>query len=389
MYTRRCVHSFLSYLRLESRICIIRMLEAYFDPVPSSVGEEIKHPSQAFGGNIQVYSKLFPKLSTAKIAIVGIGEQSHLIRKSLYALTWRFGKTPIVDLGNFKTPSDQKQRDFAMSEALGELFALNLIVIVLSDDKSHLIPQHRAQRDSKTPLELACISPSLDFEAGSDYYEILSSPDYRKQLSNIDFIATQAYYISDETANQLDNLNFENYRLGNIRNTLEETEPILRSAHSMYFDLNAVRNADIDGLTQPSPNGLYAEEAVKIARYAGLSNMLNSATFYGLSNDRSQGLGDELVAQMVWYFVEGYTSRFNDHPVKNDENYLIYRNRIESTGHEITFYKSRKSDRWWMEVPHPYEEETFFIGCSYQDYQNVCDGDMPDRWWRAYQRHLG
>lgn len=157
----------------------------------------------------------------------------------------------------------------------------------------------------------------------------------------------------------------------------------------MYFDLNAVRNADIDGLAQPSPNGLYAEEAVKIARYAGLSNMLNSATFYGLSNDRSHGLGDELVAQMVWYFVEGFTSRFNDHPVKNDENYLIYRNRIESTGHEITFYKSRKSDRWWMEVPHPYEEETFFIGCSYQDYQNVCDGDMPDRWWRAYQRHLG
>jgi hypothetical protein len=50
------------------------------------------------------------------------------------------------------------------------------------------------------------------------------------------------------------------------------------------------------------------------------------------------------------------------------------------------FYKSRKSNRWWMEIPHPYEDRTYFIGCSYSDYETVCADDMPDRWWRAYQR---
>jgi hypothetical protein len=89
---------------------------------------------------------------------------------------------------------------------------------------------------------------------------------------------------------------------------------------------------------------------------------------------------------LIWYFLDGYITRYNDHPDKEDADYLIYRNKLESTGHEINFYKSRKSNRWWMEIPHPYDNQTFFIGCSYKDYQLVCDGEMPDRWWRAYQR---
>lgn len=365
------------------------MLDAYFNPVPSSLYDEAASDSQSFGAHIGIYAKTFPKISTAKLAIVGLGEQSHHTRKALYALSWRFGNTAIVDLGNFKEPDDPTQRNYAMSEAMGELYALNLTFIVLADDNNHLLSHFQANRDSKTPLELAYISPGIDFSAGTAFYELLSSPESRKMLSNIDFIGTQAYYITDDTARQLESLNFENFRLGNIRSSLEETEPILRSAHSMFFNMNALRTSDAYNLTKPSPNGLYAEEAVKICRYAGLSNMLNSATFYGLQNERESSMSDELLAQMIWYFIEGFTTRYNDHPTKNDENYLVYRNRIESTGHEITFYKSRKSDRWWMEVPHPYEEETFFIGCSYRDYQQVCDGDMPDRWWRAYQRHLG
>jgi hypothetical protein len=39
-----------------------------------------------------------------------------------------------------------------------------------------------------------------------------------------------------------------------------------------------------------------------------------------------------------------------------------------------------------MLIPHPYEALNLFIGCSYRDYEMVCADEMPDRWWRAYQR---
>jgi hypothetical protein len=135
-----------------------------------------------------------------------------------------------------------------------------------------------------------------------------------------------------------------------------------------------------------SPNGLYAEEAAKLARYAGVSNTLSSAYFYGLNPEAPHDADHVLLAQMLWYFMDGYCARFNDHPVHNHEDFLIYRNRLSSTGHEIVFYKSRKSNRWWMEIPHPYDNKSFFIGCSYRDYETVCNDEMPDRWWRAYQR---
>lgn len=364
------------------------MLDAYFTPVPDVLISEKRTQKSTIGDHLHIYQKTFPKISKAQVALIGLGEQAHQTRKQLYALAWRFDKLRMVDLGNFALPENEQQCNFAISEAIGELLALNIVVIVLSDDTSQLNAHFHAFRDTKNPLELVMVSPGINLEAGSECLELLQNKALSTHLSNIDFIATQAYNVSEESALQIDRYNFENYRLGKIRSDIDETEPVLRSSDMMFFDLNSIRLSDAPHTTKPSPNGLYAEEAAQIARYAGLSNMLKSATFFGLTPSRSTESSDLLLAQLIWYFIEGFSARFNDHPIKNDPNYLIYRNRLDNTGHEITFYKSRKSDRWWMEVPHPYDDQTFFIGCSYKDYQQVCDGEMPDRWWRAYQRYL-
>jgi arginase family enzyme len=63
--------------------------------------------------------------------------------------------------------------------------------------------------------------------------------------------------------------------------TIEETEPILRSSHLMMFDLNSLRLSDAPGTSNKSPNGLYAEEACQIIRYAGLSNRISSGLLSG------------------------------------------------------------------------------------------------------------
>lgn len=364
------------------------MLDAYFTPIPEALYSDAYINKHLIGGHLKVHYKSFPKIGNAQVAIIGVGEQANRTREEFYQLTWRFDQLKVVDLGNFKEPNDPQQRHFAVSEAIGELLSLNIIVIILSDDKSHLKSHFHGFRDSKTPLEVSMVSPGIQLEPGSECLELLQDPAHTKNLSNIDFMGTQAYYISQHTAEQLERYNFENYRLGNLRNDIEEAEPILRSSEMLFFDISSVRLSDAPESCKPTPNGLYAEEAAKICRYAGLSNKLQSATFYGLNTNRTSSSSDILVAQLIWYFLDGINSRYNDHPTKNDSNYLIYRNRLENTGHEITFYKSRKSDRWWMEVPHPFDDETFFIGCSYKDYQQVCNGEMPDRWWRAYQRYL-
>ena len=64
---------------------------------------------------------------------------------------------------------------------------------------------------------------------------------------------------------------------------------------------------------------------------------------------------------------------------------------IQDGKHEIVFYKSKKSDRWWMSIPYPENEEIKFdrhllAPCSYADYEKACEDDVPDRWLLAFQK---
>lgn len=363
---------------------IAGMLDAFFEPVDKSVWAPYRNSDSLMGGKIQIHGNTFPKLKNIQIAIVGAGYPADAVRNKLYGLSWRFENLGVADLGNLKLNGDANSRQFAMSEAIGELLSAGMKVLVIGHDPLLIYGHYKAYRQTKEPVEVVKVSPDVDLDEGTPLRQILvEKPSY---LFNIDFLATQAYYINNQTAAVLDKMYFENHRLGEIRADMEETEPILRSAHMLMFDLNACRYADTPGTMLQSPNGLYAEEAAKLARYAGVSNTLSSAYFYGLNPEAPHDADHVLLAQMLWYFMDGYCARFNDHPVHNHEDFLIYRNRLSSTGHEIVFYKSRKSNRWWMEIPHPYDNKSFFIGCSYRDYETVCNDEMPDRWWRAYQR---
>ena len=72
----------------------------------------------------------FPKLKKTQIALIGLSESANLFRKYFYQLTWRFGDIEIADLGNLVETADEKQRQFAMSESIGELLNSDIIVPV-------------------------------------------------------------------------------------------------------------------------------------------------------------------------------------------------------------------------------------------------------------------
>lgn len=360
------------------------MLAGFFEAVPEEVWAPFRGNEDLIGGRIVVNNGKFPGLKKAGVVLIGIGPHANLFRKEFYNLQWRFEKLELTDLGNLVEPDSEKDKQFALSEALGELFDSGFKVLIIGHEPAYMYGHYKGYRQTGEQIEIVKVSPNIDLEEGSPLRTVLiEKPNY---LFNIDFLATQAYYVSNKTAAVLDKMYFENHRLGEVRAHLDETEPILRSAHMLLFDMNAIRASDAPGTRLQSPNGLYAEEAARIARYAGISNKLTSAYFYGLGELTEDRRSHVLLAQMAWYFMDGLMGRYNDHPESNHKDFLIYRHRLQSTGHEVVFYKSRKSNRWWMEIPHPYEKQSFFIGCSYRDYQMVSEDEMPDRWWRAYQR---
>ena len=218
---------------------------------------------------------------------------------------------------------------------------------------------------------------------------ILHQPNFLFNYSNIGY---QSYFVDENALELMKKLYFDVYRLGYVRNSLEEVEPIVRNADMLSFDISALRQSDAPGNKNSSPNGFYGEEACQITRYAGLSDKLTSIGFYEVNPlcDNNQQT-THLVAQMIWYFIDGYYNRKKDYPIGDTSEYTKYRVSIQDDKHEIIFHKSNKSDKWWMNVPYPANkkikyERHHLVPCSYNDYQMACKDDVPDRWWKAYRK---
>ena len=93
---------------------------------------------------------------------------------------------------------------------------------------------------------------------------------------------------------------------------------------------------------------------------------------------------------MIWCFFEGFF-----HKMKlfkpTDDDMVKYHVSMREGEYNACFYKNKKLEKWWMEIPiiksnssMPFEN--YFIPCSYNDYQIAVKGDMPERWWKAFQK---
>jgi hypothetical protein len=123
-----------------------------------------------------------------------------------------------------------------------------------------------------------------------------------------------------------------------------------------------------------------------------MSDKMSSIGFYEyFAENDSNNSGAMLVAQMIWCVLDGYCSRKQDYPFGSKDSYTKYRIHLENTDHELVFYKSDKSDRWWMDVPYPPNdilkfERHHLVPCNYDDYKDSSEGKIPDLWWKTYQK---
>ena len=90
-------------------------------------------------------------------------------------------------------------------------------------------------------------------------------------------------------------------------------------------------------------------------------------------------------SQMIWYFIEGFANRkTDDYPSENNNDFLKYIVKLESSDHEVIFWKSKFSNKWWMEIPQKDLKHNKYFPCSYKDYENAMKDELPDKWMKVY-----
>ena len=389
-------------------------LSDFFSPIniEKLTPKELFFISQ-MGEKMEIYSNDFPDLEEGKfdIALVGVLEDRNsvnnqgaalapdYIREKFYTLNEGDYHTKIVDLGNIKAGAKVSDTYIALKMVVAELIKKNILPIILGGGQDLTYAQFMAYENLEQKVDLLVIDSHFDLDDNKEgtiettsaaYLNkiILHEPNYLFNFSNMGY---QTYFVSQDSLKVMDKLFFDAHRLGDVYGNIHRTEPIIRNANMISFDISAIRSSDAEGNPNATPNGFYGEEACQICRYAGMNDKLTSIGFYEFNPafDRN-GQTALLLAQMIWYVVDGFYHRKRDYPLQPKSQYIIYRANLKDQSHELIFIKSRKTDRWWMQVPYPSglskNERYHLVPCRYEDYQSAVSGEMPDLWWRTFQK---
>jgi len=385
------------------------MISSYFHPLNENFnrsGFSADCLGSAINANLQDGS--FPSFEGADIAIFGVAEYrgaianrnskngNNAIREKFYQLKIHLNSRSIIDLGDLNLGDTLNDTYAAVATVVSELLSNNVIPIIIGGSQDLTYAHYSGYKKLEQIVNLVCVDSRFDLgnpedKCTSETYLgniILEQPNYLFNFSNIGF---QTYFVGSSSIEVMNKLYFETYRLGQMRTNIEEAEPIVRNADFISVDISSIRNSDAPGNKNATPNGFYGEEICQIVMYSGLSDKSTGIGFYEYNVDLDINFQTaHLIAQMIWFYIEGVGNRKNETPAIAGASYLNYRVPISEIENDIVFIKSLKSNRWWMKMPVELSKNRYMsqhlMPCSYKDYQQACTNEVPDRWWSAFHK---
>ena len=347
------------------------------------------------GRHIAINEDEFPDIEQADMVLIGCGEMRgqgieydnttspDAIRKEFYKLFHWHDNVKVADLGNVKRGANLQDTYAALQTVITELLEQKKRVVILGGSHDITLAQYGAYVTQEKIIEAVCVDAAIDLNMDSVLVSdnflmdmLTGEPNFVKHYSHIGF---QSYLVHPQMLETIDKLRFDCYRVGKVRDNIEEMEPAIRNANLFTFDISAIQNAHAPA-NRLTPNGFTGEDACKLMQYAGLSETVSSIGIYGYypQND-IHDLTAKQISQMLWYYMDGiYKSKFE---VSIEERSSFNEFTLALAEFDTTFLQSKKTGRWWMKA-----HDGKFIPCSKMDYVIASNNDIPERWMRYAER---
>lgn len=377
-------------------------LKMFFNPTQIDVDTS----ASSFQTAIYINNEKMPDHEGLDIALIGLEEyrggqnqdpsadSSNEVRKQLYALQKGHGDYGIVDLGNFRNGPTLDDTNLRLKEVCAYLMEKGIIPLLFGGSHDLTLGQFYSYESSGKLVSLLNIDQNIDLkESETPSQSFINkifghNPNY---LFNYSHLGHQSYLTNPKDLELIDQLSFEATRLGNLKENIQHIEPYVRDADLLSFDLSALQSAYFPAAFDSKVYGLTGEEACQLCWYAGQNEKLSSIGFYNYDTnlDTEDAKSAFVLSTMIWYFIEGFYHRKGDKNfISND--YLLYEVHLGGDPETIRFFKSKKSEKWWMEVPNLENDGLFnrsrMIACNYSDYEEAQAGNIPDRWLNFFNK---
>ena len=345
--------------------------------------------------NVDSLEQEFPDLDDVQVVLLGCGEQRgsgiihvesnapDIIRRHFYSMFYWHTDIRIADIGNIKTGSLYTDSYAALKTVVQELINDGKTVIILGGSHDLTLAQYNAYAEKKKAIEASCIDALIDLNIDSPFHhenflmELLTGePNYIRHYNHIGF---QSYYVHPRMLETMDKLRFDCYRVGHVKESIDEMEPVIRNSNLLSFDISAIAHAYAPA-NSISPNGFTGEEACALMRYAGMSPNINTIGIYGYNPEHDKDdLTAKQISHMLWYILDGRSRGKREAKLDEKDSFTEYHMAFAEV--DTTFLQSKKTGRWWMQLP-----DSKFIACSYKDYVAASSNEIPERWLRAQER---
>ncbi|MCM1041974.1 MAG: arginase family protein [Bacteroides sp.] len=396
-------------------------LSLYFNPCPyMEAGAFYADNTARLGRQVQKFTvpEHFPSVQGAAVAFIGLEESrggsldglrcngAENVRRELYNLYGSASWGKLVDLGDLKCGKTLQDTCFALSEVISCLLAQNTVVVLLGGTQDLTYAVYRAYVRLHRMANILTVDSRLNIAEGmnADFDPIaepLSHNSFAARmvvepdnyLYNYMNVGYQTYLVDKDAIGLMNRLFFDACRYGMLRDNLQAAEPYVRDSDCVSFDLCAVKKADSPANPWARPTGFTAEQACQLARYAGISRqvgVLGLFEYYPALDQADSSA--QLMAEMVWCFLDGMEHRSDDHPLTaTGVEFKQYIVPLEELEQDLVFHKCKQTDRWWIELPCSEEQKQrygrhCYLACSYADYQTAQQNEVPARWWSALRR---
>lgn len=375
-------------------------LNLFFNSVEEELFDKIDSP-HSVAKSLTINSYNITDLEGYDIALIGLLENGgssvngqlekapYFIRQKLYNLKKGSDGYHILDLGNLRSGVDLEDTHKRLEEVSHYLISKDIVPIVFGGTQDFAIPQFKAYEPFERLISFLNVDAFIDLSEAQDLplnerflYEIFTQePNY---LFNYLHLAYQTYLNNQPTLETLETLFFDSIRLGEVKEKPMNVEPFIREADMMVWDINAIMKSYSPGNYRSQVFGLSGEEACQMTWYAGLNSKMTSLGIYEYYPEFDPDLDTaSVIGTMIWYFIEGFYNRKDEKGFGSD-NYMKYEVSLDGEPSSIVFYKSKMTEKWWIEVPYPDDYHKFarnaIVPCSYSDYEDAVKGEIPERW---------
>lgn len=381
-------------------------ISIYFSPLATEVNAD----NEALGNTMLRHDENgFPELNVAAgIAIMYVpefrnghpelhGKKDDRFREALNRyFAGAHWTLPVYDLGDLLPGEKVEDTYFALRQITAELVKKKIIPVIVGGTQDLTYAMYQGYEELEQLINVMSIDRQLDLGNPED---VISKDAFVSQLLmhrpcylfNYSVLGYQSPFVKQPELDLFEKLYFDSVRLGEFVADPKVAEPLLRNSDLLSIDLQSIRCSDFQGDYYSSPNGFFNQDLCQLTRYAGISDKLTSLGIFNFLPGNLTAAAHEQVAQLIWYFMDGVAQRVGDFPIGTKKEYTKFTVFLEEIKHDLIFYKSNKSERWWMEVPYPPRdgmkyERHHLVPCNKRDYDLAMENDIPDLWWRTYQK---